>query len=119
MGRWAQQRKRGGHLGAEPGLPAGPVFGSWEIQDLTLSLAVVWTDDAGHFYDFWRSRWRAPAVSMLWTLSSDAAAATATDEQQASPLSRFPGQQQDCELAYCTVDGTLLSGWSGYQSLTP
>jgi hypothetical protein len=56
---------------------------------------------------------------MLWTLNTEGAALTDLDEEQSSPWAAVGGQQQDCEIAYCDVAGTLLSGWSGFQSVTP
>jgi hypothetical protein len=119
MGRWAQQRKRGGHLGDQPGLPAGPSVDKWNVFTSAGLVKVAWSFGDPVPFDFWRSRWRRPSLSMLWTLNTEDAALTDLDEEQSSPWAAVGGQQQDCEIAYCDVAGTLLSGWSGFQSVTP
>ena len=118
MGRYAQQRKRGGHSGADGGLPAGPAADWWELEPDVPHLFARWTYEGDAPYDHWRARWRVPAVSMLWTLGGFPVAATDEDETQLSPLPLVAGQQQDCEIIYCDVDGNAKSQWSAYQSAT-
>jgi hypothetical protein len=68
---------------------------------------------------YWRSRWRRPSISMLWTFSPDIAASQLEDEFQISPWPWTVGQQQDCEVMYCDADGNPLSGWSGFNFIVP
>ena len=44
MGRYAQQRKRGGHLGDEPGLPAGPATELWGFVEIDGTVSAKWSD---------------------------------------------------------------------------
>jgi hypothetical protein len=117
MGRYAQQRKRGGHVGEAPGLPAGPVNSSWTVEEGDTNPQVRWISPDPSPFDFFRSRWRRPALSMLWTLSGDDAQPTAEDITQSSPFAKVALQQQDCEVIYCDVAGNPLSQWSAYQSI--
>jgi hypothetical protein len=119
MGRWAQQRKRGGHLGMDAGLPAGPLLNLWDGEVIEGVPFVIWATDGVFPYSHWRSRWRVPAVSMLWTLSVDPVQDTVSTMSQQSPLEALPGQQQDVELIYCDAAGNPKSDWSGFASVVP
>ena len=119
MGRWAQQRKRGGHVGDQPGLPAGPSLEFFEVQTAALEVFVVCdSDDEGSFL-YWRSRWRIPSVTLLWTLSPDDTAVVTAGAQQESPFASVAGQQQDCEVIFTDIDGNPQSQWSGFKTITP
>ena len=118
MGRYAQQRKRGGHLGDEPGLPAGPATELWGFVEIDGTVSAKWTDDGNQPFDFWRSRWRVPAVSMLWTFSADDAQPTQFGTEQASPFPAVPAQLQQCEVMFCDVAGNPQSQWSAFQEFT-
>jgi hypothetical protein len=119
MGRYAQQRKRGGHVGQDGGLPPGPSLDlfSVEIDGPVINLSFTSEDPAP--FDFWRSRWRRPALSMLWTFAADDPQPTETNASQESPFGPVGGQQQDYEVAYCGVGGNLLSQWSAFGVLVP
>jgi len=119
MGRYAQQKKRGGHLGGDAVLPPGPVNGKWSVQNEAGLVWAYWIDDGPAAPGYWRSRWRIPSLSMSWTLGTPAATDCMDGEEQASP---FPGvhlQQQDVESIYCDAGGNPKSQWSGYQSIVP
>jgi len=118
MGRFAQQRKRGGDNGAQPGLPAGPDFSHWSLSLSDGAATVTWLTDDSLPGTFWESRWRVPALSMLWSASADDPQPIGIEQSQTSPFTYHAGQQQDCEVRYRQANGTPLSGWSGYQSLT-
>src|ERR1035437_1309439 len=119
MGRWAQQRKRGGHVGAAAGLPAGPDFAYWTLVKAGASVYVQWVTNGPVGQDFWISRWRVPSVSMLWTPTGDEVATTLAGGFQTSPFAAVVGVQQDCETAFADGDGNPISGWTGYQSIVP
>ena len=119
MGRWAQQRKRGGHVGGEAGLPAGPSLDLWAVDGVFDSPVVQWNNDGAFPFNFWRSRWRVPALTMLWTLALGDIPTTNGGETQSSPFDSIGGQEQDVELVYCDVAGNPLSDWSGYAVVVP
>jgi hypothetical protein len=119
MGRYAQQRKRGGHVGTEAGLPPGPGNGLFALGSSSGQSFVSWIVDDEFPFSWWRSRWRVPALSMLWTLSGDDVQVTATDSNQYSPFAAVAGQQQDCEIIYCDVAGNPRSQWSAFKSVVP
>lgn len=119
MGRYAQQRKRGGHLGADGGLPVGPTVDKLSLAVYVGYGQVSWVGDGPDPYMHWRSRWRLPAVNMLWTLSASPIATTLDGDQQASPFAAVHGQQQDCEAIFTDGAGNPVSQWSPYVSLVP
>jgi len=116
MGRYAQAMKRGGHVGADAGLPAGPILEAFEIREDPPDVVVVWVEEEQYGFDFWRSRWRQPNFSLLWTLTSDPSEPTTTDAQQICPLLRREQEPYEAEIAFCDVAGNLLSQWSAYQT---
>lgn len=117
MGRWAQQRKRGGHLGEESGLPAGPSIDWLSMDQGDEPCYLIWTTSEIAPFDFWRSRWRDITVTPLWTLSTDAAQLTVEDAQQACPFAKVLGHIFQWEAAYCLADGTLKSQWSAFNQV--
>ena len=119
MGRWAQQRKRGGDLATQSGLPAGPELDRFGLDGAVPTVFATWTSEEPSPFGHWRSRWRVPSISVLWTPSASAVQTTVLDTEQVSPHTAVLGQQQDCEIAYCDAGGTLLSGWSGYAFIVP
>ena len=106
-------------MGDAPGLPAGPGLPLWALDLEGGSAFVRWVDPDVQYFDFWRSRWRDPDVSTLWTLSVDDAAATVEGASQETPIPPVAGHQLDCEVAFCDVGGNLMSGWSAFKSLFP
>jgi hypothetical protein len=104
-------------MGQESGLPPGPDVGLWSLRS---GEGLVWAnwDVEGEFPgEYWRSAWRLPSVSMLWTLSASAVAITSPDETQQSPFAVVGGRQQDCRLIYCDIDGNPTSDWTGFRSI--
>lgn len=119
MGRYAQQRKRGGHLGLEAGLPPGPTLDDFLLEADGLAVQAHWAGPEDGPYDFWRARFRRPTISILWSDPSDDVAVTADDESLVSPYPKVIGQQQDCEIIFTDSIGNPLSQWSAYQSIIP
>lgn len=119
MGRYAQQRKRGGFQATDGGLPAGPALELWGFVELEGFVSVKLTDDSNQPADFWRSRWRVPAVSMLWTFSADDAPPTQYGTEQVSPFPAIHAQLQQCEVMFCDVAGNPQSQWSPYFPYMP
>ena len=119
MGRYAQNRKRGGHLGEQPGLPAGPEIGVFEIDDEgdVLNCTFLPVDNPG--YNWFVARWRVPALGGTWAASPDNPQQTLHGNTAASPFEPVSHQQQDCEIAYCDHLGAVLTQWSGYRTNTP
>jgi len=118
MGRYAQQRKRGGHVGSEPGLPAGPANGDWQLINDSGVIEASWLSVDPAAFGYFRSRWRRPALSMLWTLGDDVPTPAVVGQETGSPFDVVGGQQQDCEVMFCDVDGNPQSQWSAYHSMT-
>lgn len=119
MGRYAQQSRRGGHVGVGQGLPPGPGNYDWQITDYGGFLGATYLKPDEVQYTFWQSRWRRPALSLLWTMTPYGVQITVPDEQSGSPFPRVVGQQQDAEIIYCNEDGDPLTQWSAFQFFTP
>ena len=118
MGRYAQQRKRGGHAGAEPGLPAGPLLANFTLLTQGVQAFANWATEDFDGPDNWRTRWRVPSVSMLWTLSDSGVGTTLIGDVQASPFQALPDEQQDCEAIFCNAEGNPLSQWSAFAMIS-
>lgn len=116
MGRYAQQRMRGSDAASQPGLPPGPTLADFDVVAEDGSGNVYWTGPEHGAYNFWRSRWRIPSVSMLWSLSVSDIQPTTSDTIQTSPLAYEEGYPQDCEVIYCDVAGNVMTQWSPYKS---
>ena len=119
MGRFAQSRKRGSSLAEEPGLPPGPTAEQWILHVDSITAEARWNTDGGTPYDYWISRWRVPAVSMLWTLSEDEVQEVVLTALQNSPFEPVVGQQQQAEVAYTDAEGNVLTQWSAFKFGTP
>lgn len=118
MGHFAQARKRGFINSPDSGLPAGPSLAKFSLSEAESQALATWVFDGPNPGQYWRSRWRVPSISGLWTESSDVAKSQLDGQVQTSPFPWQSGQQQDCECMFCTVDGTPLSQWSAYASIT-
>lgn len=119
MGRWAQQRKRGGHLGEQPGLPAGPSAGFFHLEYADSAVRAVCDSADEGIYTYWTSRWRVPALSTVWTNTTEDPAAVGVGESQPSMAAAVIAQQQDGETAFVDADGVRLTQWSAYHSIVP
>lgn len=117
MGRFAQQRKRGGHVGVDAGLPAGPTEDLWILQAAGSICWALWLSGYTGSFGFVNSRWRVPSISMVWTESLDGPVATDSEQLLYSPFVYAPGTQQDCELRYQDEAGNPLSQWSAWKSI--
>ena len=119
MGRYAQRRKRGGDAASGAGLPAGPADADWDILFDEDGLQAAWLGDAVPPYEYYTSRWRNPSVSLDWTLSSDTIQVCEPGSDQQAPDSISSDLQADCEIAYCTDAGAVLTQWSAFQFRIP
>lgn len=119
MGRFAQQHKRGGHVGPDPGLPAGPTADQFYLEADAGVLYANWIGDGPGLPGYFRSRWRRPAISDFWMLGTPVSTVCLDGQQQVSPFPAVSGQQQDCELIFCDALGNVKSQWSAFQFLVP
>jgi hypothetical protein len=118
MGRYAQCRLRGGHVGMESGLPAGPEDGQWSLVPSAPSAYAVWDVGAIAGFGFFVSRWRSPEVSMVWVPSAEDPQILDTDNQQLSPLVFVAGHPLQAEVAFADAAGNAVSQWSAYKQIT-
>ena len=118
MGRHAQQRKRGGHLGDAPGLPAGPTSDEWDFYTYETTLSVVWTGEPAGPFDFFRGRWRQPANSPLWTFGLEVSNPTTDQGTSTCPFLLESEVLYQAEIMFCDVDGHPLSQWSAYKEFS-
>ena len=116
MGRYAQQRKRGGHLGNDAGLPAGPSMDFFHMGVIAGAMLCICDTDEGGEYEYFKSRFRAPGVYPEWDSAIDDPALILVSNLQTSAFSAEVGQQQDGECCFCDVAGNRLTQWSGYHS---
>lgn len=118
MGRYAQSKLRGGHVGNQVGLPAGPLNGDWHIIPDAPDAEAEWLTLPYGGWGYWRSRWRSPESSMTWQDSGDPVQAIAIGNQQYSPQSYVPGHPLQAEVAFCDAAGIVLSQWSAFQQIS-
>jgi hypothetical protein len=78
---------------------------------------VAYVGGDGHGFTWWKSRWRVPEVSLLWTESADPVQPVSDGAIQNTALVYVPGHPIQGEIVWCSGAGIALSQWSAFKQV--